>query len=78
MVGRLNQGGAQINAKGSYYNGVTTLYAAAKAWHFEVVKMLLFYGADRDVMAGSKHWTTLRAAKYHGYVRVVELLENKR
>jgi ankyrin repeat protein len=78
MVKRLIQAEARINARGSYYNGVTALYAAVEAGHVEVVRTLLIFGAERDMTAGNKHWTALRAARFHGYMNIVELLESEK
>ena len=67
--------GADVNAKGGYYN--YALSAASAGGHREIVELLLDKGADVNVEEGGGYSNALSAASAGGHREVVKLLLDK-
>jgi ankyrin repeat protein len=55
-------------------NGKSALQYASEFGRFEVVKLLLEYGANPNIMNTKNQSTPLHSAAYYGHASVVELL----
>ncbi|MDX5461985.1 MAG: ankyrin repeat domain-containing protein [Wolbachia endosymbiont of Tetragnatha montana] len=66
--------GAYIDARD--HKGVTPLYFSCSRNHLDVVEFLLDQGANANAVANT--WTPLQTATAHGFLKIVQLILNKR
>ncbi|KAF2719731.1 ankyrin [Polychaeton citri CBS 116435] len=76
LVKTLVDAGANVNAKGSRFNGCSALGAAAGGDFVDIIWMLIDAGADLDQVEGNHGRTAMQVARVRGSMNAVRVLKD--